>query len=91
MAPISDLVEEIKPRLVTDYYDMTSVNEALAKFVTYFDWNKRLFWGTSTVHCEALLMALTAFAYDRAAWMDRFAGIFRSTADCRRIKSCRGD
>jgi len=58
MAPISDLVEEIKPRLVTDYYDMTSVNETLAKFVTYFDWNKRLFWGT--VHCEASLMALTA-------------------------------
>ena len=52
MGSIFDSVEELRPRLVTDNYDATSVNEALAKFVTYFDRNKQPFGGT--IHCNDL-------------------------------------
>ena len=57
MTSISDLIDELKPRLVTEYFEETSVDEALAKFVTYFNQHKRVFGGT--VHCEASLMGLT--------------------------------
>jgi hypothetical protein len=57
MTSISDLVDELKPRLVTNYFDKTSVNEALVRFVTCLNEHKGQFGGT--VHCEALLMGLT--------------------------------
>ena len=57
MTSISNLIDELKPRLVTEYFEETSVDEALAKFVTYFNQHKRVFGGT--VHWEASLMGFT--------------------------------
>ena len=69
VASIFDLVEELKPRLAIDNYDATSVNETLAKFVTYFDRNKQTFGGT--IHCEASLMGLTALRMtELRGWTD---------------------
>jgi hypothetical protein len=56
MISVSNLVDELKPRLATDYHNVTSVDDILAKFVTCFNQHKRLFG--STVHCEASLMGL---------------------------------
>jgi hypothetical protein len=85
MTSISDLVEELEPRLVTDYFDMTSVNEALAKFVTYFDRNKRPFGGS--VHCEALLMSLTAsHMTELCGWTDsQEPSVAQLTAEERKV------
>ena len=69
MAPISDLVDELKSRLVTYYFDETSVNETLANFVTYFDQHKRPFGGS--VYREASLMGLTAlYMMELRGWTD---------------------
>ena len=60
MASISELIDELKPCLVTYNLDETSVDETLAKFVTYFNQHRQPFGGT--VHCEASLMGLTALS-----------------------------
>jgi hypothetical protein len=85
MTSISDLVDELKPRFVTDYFDATSVDEALTRFITYFNQHKRLFGGT--VHCEASLMGLTAlYMTEQRGWTNsRESFVAQLTAEERKL------
>jgi hypothetical protein len=85
MTSISDLVDELKPRLVIDYFDVTSVNEALVKFITYFNQHKRLFGGT--VHCEASLIGLTVlYTVELRGWTNsRESFVAQLTAEERKL------
>ena len=84
MASISDLIDELKPRLVTDDLDETSVNETLAKFVTYFNQYRRPFGGT--VHCEASLMGLTVLSMiELLGWTSKESFVAHLTAEERKL------